>query len=97
MMHCQLCQGMISTPVDQVFSEYNARWWRKIPLACLSGFPKTCKELVQGIPLADKQYALLCCRLSSKMPIQTEKGKLHVDLKALGQVLWRSTIVHIFR
>ncbi|CAK0738433.1 hypothetical protein CVIRNUC_001042 [Coccomyxa viridis] len=36
-------------------------------------------------------------KLSSKMPIQTEKGKLHVDLKALGQVLWRSTIVHIFR
>ena len=97
MMHCQLCQGITSFPVDQVFSEYHARWWREILLACSGVLPHNCKDVTQASASGDKQYALLCCRLSSKMPIQTEKGKLHVDLKALGQVLWRSTIVHIFR
>ena len=66
--------------------------------SCLLGCPsRVAKEAPQGSALENKQYALLHCRLSSKMPIQTEKGNLHVDLKALGQVLWRSTIVHIFR
>ncbi|CAL5223918.1 g6516 [Coccomyxa viridis] len=35
--------------------------------------------------------------LSRKLPIKTEKGTLHIDVKALGKVLWRSTILHIFR
>ena len=37
------------------------------------------------------------CRLSRKLPIKTEKGTLNIDVKALGKVLWRSTILHIFR
>jgi len=40
---------------------------------------------------------MVFCRLSSKMPIKTEKGNLNIDMKALGRILWRSTIFHIFR
>ena len=37
------------------------------------------------------------CRLSHKLPVKTEKGNLNIDVKALGRVLWRSSIVHMFR
>ena len=37
------------------------------------------------------------CRLSRKLPVKTDKGTLNIDMKALSKVLWRSTILHIFR
>lgn len=40
---------------------------------------------------------LLCCRLGRKMPIKAQEGNLNVDMKAIGRVIWRSTILHIFR
>ena len=87
------------SPVEEVFLGYHAIWWRKILMLAWVDLPafQLLQRSVSRSASDSKQYALLRCRLSSKMPIQTEKGKLHVDLKALGQVLWRSTIVHIFR